>query len=48
MFQDQSKRIYNRMILFFVCTHCQRLYTDPGVKRRPNVVAAPGNDMESF
>ncbi|PWN24064.1 putative DNA-directed RNA polymerase II 14.5 kDa polypeptide [Microstroma glucosiphilum] len=27
-FQDQSKRIHNRMILFYVCTACEHCYGD--------------------
>ncbi|CAO1613660.1 unnamed protein product [Jaminaea pallidilutea] len=27
-FQDQSKRIQNRMILFYVCTNCETCYMD--------------------
>ncbi|EPQ27249.1 uncharacterized protein PFL1_05172 [Pseudozyma flocculosa PF-1] len=29
VFQDQSKRILNRMILFYVCTRCNHLFRDP-------------------
>lgn len=31
-FQDQSKRTFNRMILFFVCTNCNHLFRDEGIK----------------
>ncbi|KDN42287.1 putative DNA-directed RNA polymerase II 14.5 kDa polypeptide [Tilletiaria anomala UBC 951] len=33
-FQDQSKRIFNRMILFFCCCNCEKLFQDPEVSRK--------------
>lgn len=31
-FQDQSKRTFNRMIYFFVCTACNEIFYDPNIK----------------
>ena len=31
-FQDQSKRTFNRMIYFFVCTQCNHVFKDNGIK----------------
>ncbi|EDP43809.1 hypothetical protein MGL_2022 [Malassezia globosa CBS 7966] len=28
MFQDQSKRTYNKMIFFYVCCYCNHLFRD--------------------
>ncbi|KLO18971.1 hypothetical protein SCHPADRAFT_912958 [Schizopora paradoxa] len=32
-FQDQSKRHQTRMILFFVCTSCNHVFSDPNLKQ---------------
>ncbi|SPO31264.1 probable DNA-directed RNA polymerase II 14.5 kDa polypeptide [Ustilago trichophora] len=39
LFQDQSKRIMNRMILFYVCCRCNHLFRDPA---QPAPAAGPG------
>ncbi len=44
-FQDQSKRIYNRMILFFCCTNCDRLFQDEEVIKK-NTNMAQEQDLE--
>lgn len=33
LFQDQSKRHQTRMILFFVCTSCNHVFSDPNLKQ---------------
>ncbi|PWN49781.1 putative DNA-directed RNA polymerase II 14.5 kDa polypeptide, partial [Violaceomyces palustris] len=39
VFQDQSKRILNKMILFYVCCRCNYLFRDPP---RPAPAEKPG------
>ncbi|WFD29144.1 DNA-directed RNA polymerase II core subunit rpb9 [Malassezia sp. CBS 17886] len=33
MFQDQSKRTYNKMIFFYVCCSCNHLFLDDPVRQ---------------
>ena len=33
LFQDQTKRTFNKMILFYVCCYCNFLFQDEPVKR---------------